>query len=252
MIFHSGRKMSPLIKAEKRKLLTTRTAYGVLLGMLFLAGPGIVLGGEASVAELSKPLHEQMWFFVVAGFTRLLVVVLGIRSVTDEFRHGTIVPSVLATPARHRLMTAKAVTVGAAGLVLTVLAELVMVGVAGAFIPSKGAELIVSAETVQALVGMAIAGLLWAVIGVAIGALVRHQIPAIVGSLLWLMPGGGIEELIRGRLGTLGYYLPGNEGLALALGGSEVAWWAGGILALYALGLMLAGSLVMRARDIAI
>jgi ABC-2 type transport system permease protein len=252
MTTHSRRTMRPLIKAEMRKLLTTRTAYGVLLGMLFLAGPGIVMAGEASVAELSKPLHEQMWFFVVAGFTRLLVVVLGIRSVTDEFRHGTIVPSVLATPARRRLMTAKAITVGATGLVFTVLAEMLMLGVAAVFIPSKGAELIVSAETVQALVGMATAGLLWAVIGVAMGALVRHQIPAIVGSLLWLMPGGGIEELVRGQLGTLGDYLPGNQGLALALGGSGAAWWAGGILALYALGLMFAGATVMRSRDITI
>ncbi|MGH2736302.1 MAG: response regulator transcription factor, partial [Actinomycetota bacterium] len=41
------------------------------------------------------------------------------------------------------------------------------------------------------------AGMLWAAIGVAIGAIVRHQIPAIVGSLLWLLPGGGIEDLLR-------------------------------------------------------
>jgi ABC-type transport system involved in multi-copper enzyme maturation permease subunit len=242
--------MRSLIKAETRKLLTTRTAYGVLVAMLFLSGPGILLAGETSVAELSKPLQEQIWFFVAAGFTRLLVVVLGIRSVTDEFRHGTIVPSVLATPARHRLMTAKAITVGTAGLVFTVLAEVVMVGFAAVFIPSKGAELTVASETVGALLGMAAAGMLWGIIGVAIGALVRHQIPAIVGSLLWLLPGGGIEELIRGRLGALGDYLPGNGGLALALGDSATAWLAGGILALYALVLMVAGSTVMRSRDI--
>jgi ABC-2 type transport system permease protein len=242
--------MRSLIKAETRKLLTTRTAYGLLVAMLFLSGPGILLAGETSVAQLSKPLQEQIWFFVAAGFTRLLVVVLGIRSVTDEFRHGTIVPSVLATPARRRLMTAKAITVGTAGLVFTVLAEVVMVGFAAVFIPSKGAELTVASETVGALLGMAAAGMLWGIIGVAIGALVRHQIPAIVGSLLWLLPGGGIEELIRGRLGALGDYLPGNEGLALALGHSATAWLAGGILALYALVLMAAGSTVMRSRDI--
>jgi ABC-2 type transport system permease protein len=248
---HTPPTLTSLIKAETVKLLTTRLAYGVLAGMVFVAGPGILLAGPATVEELSVPLHEQIWYFIAAGITRLLVVVLGIRAITDEFRYGTIVPTMLAAPDRHRVMTAKALVIGAAGLVFTVLAEAVMVAVAAGLIQARGAELIITGETLRALVGMAAAGLLWGVIGVAIGAIVRHQLPAIVGSVLWLLPGGGVEELIRSQIGRLGDYLPGNEGMALALFGTNAGLVAATVLTVYALVLTVGGILIIRSRDIA-
>lgn len=247
----NGGMMKSLIKAETRKLLTTRTAYGLLAGMVLLAGPGIILAGQNSISELSKPLEDQVWFFIAAGFTRLLVVVLGIRAVTDEFRHGTIVPSALASPARSRLLMAKAITAGATGLLFTVIAEAVMVAFAAFYITANGAELAITSDTARALFGTGLAGLLWAMVGVAIGAILRHQIPAIVGSLLWLMPGSGLEEMVGNQLGTLGGYLPGNQGLALALAPTgRVVWMSALVLAAYAGALMTAGTLVMRSRDI--
>jgi ABC-2 type transport system permease protein len=241
-----------LIKAEVRKLLTTRTAYGLLIGMLILAGPGIFIGGSTRVAELSRPLQDQVWFFVAAGFTRLLVVVLGIRSVTDEYSYGTIVPSLLVSPNRRRLLTAKAITAGVAGLVFTLLAEALMVAVAAGLVVARGAELTITSTTIRALTGMALAGLLWAVLGVAIGAIVRRQIPAIVGSLLWLMPGGGLEAIIGDQLGSsVGAYLPGNDGMALALAADQRGlFWGALVLTGYAAGLMVVGAFLMRRRDV--
>jgi ABC-2 type transport system permease protein len=244
--------MKPLIKAEARKLLTTRTAYGLLIGMLFLAGPGIFMSGSTGVAELSRPLQDQVWFFISAGFTRLLVVVLGIRSVTDEYGYGTIVPSLLVSPNRRRLLIAKAITAGGAGLVFTLLAEALMVAVAAGLIVTRGADLTITSTTFRALTGMALVGLLWAVIGVAIGAIVRRQIPAIVGSLLWLMP-GGLEAMIMDRLGSeVGAYLPGNEGMALALAvDPRGLLWGTLVLTGYSAVLMAAGAFLMGRRDVA-
>jgi ABC-2 type transport system permease protein len=245
--------MKPLIKAEVRKLLTTRTAYGLLIGMLILAGPGIFLAGSTGVAELSRPLQDQVWFFVAAGFTRLLVVVLGIRSVTDEYGYGTIVPSLLVSPDRRRLLAAKAITAGVAGLVFTLLAEALMVAVAAGVAVARGADLTITSTSIRALTGMALAGLLWAVIGVAIGAIVRRQIPAIVGSLFWLMPGGGLEAIIGDQLGSsIRAYLPGNEGMALALAADPRGLlWGALVLTGYAAVLMVAGAFLMRRRDVA-
>jgi ABC-2 type transport system permease protein len=243
--------MRQAIEAEVRKLLTTRTAYGVLAGMLILAGPGIFMSGETEVGELSRPLEEQVWFFIAVGFSRLLVVVLGIRAVTDEIRCGTIVPSVLTMPDRRRLVAAKALTLAGAGLIGTVVAEIVMVGVAALYVTSRGAELSITSGTVRALVGTALAGALWAVAGVALGATIRHQIPAIVGSLLWLIPGGGIEAAIEDRLGSFGSYLPGNGGMALALApDGRALWWGAAVLGAYAAALLVAGSYLAEARDV--
>lgn len=251
--------MRPSIKAEIRKLLTTRTLSWLLLAMLIFAGPGVLLSGESDVGQLSRPLQEHLWFFIAAGFTRLFVVVLGIKSVTDEYAHGTIVPSLLASPDRRRLLAAKAITIGAAGLVLTLVAETVMIGVASLYVTTRGADLTITSATIRALGGMAAAGSLWAVIGVAIGAIVRWQIPAIVGSLIWLLPGGGLEDVIRNMLessssaqGGPAMYLPGNGGMALALAPNQRAlWWGALVLSGYVVVLLAVGAWLMQRRDIA-
>jgi hypothetical protein len=118
---------------------------------------------------------------------------------------------------------------------------------------ARGADLTITSTTIRALTGMALAGLLWAVIGVAIGAIVRRQIPAIVGSLLWLMPGGGLEAVIGDQLGSsVRAYLPGNEGMALALAADQRGLlWGALVLTGYAVVLMVAGAFLMRRRDVA-
>ena len=52
---------------------------------------------------------------VVGG--RRAALVLGIRSVTDEVRHGSLVPTLLATPDRRRVVLAKLAIVAGAGAV---------------------------------------------------------------------------------------------------------------------------------------
>ena len=243
--------MGLLLRSEFRKLRTTRTALWLLAGMVFLAGPGIFLAGQGEVAQLAKPLHEQVWFLIAAGFTRLLVVILGIRSITDELRFGTLVPTALVQPRRSRIIAAKALSVGAAGLVFTVISELVMLGCAVLLTGSKGADFTVTSETISALAGMALAGGLWAVIGVGLGAAIRNQIIAIVGSLLWLMPGGGFEDLLKEYLGRAGDYLPGNVGLALALSPQETSFLLmSTVLLLYAGAVLFGSTWLIARRDI--
>ena len=243
--------MKHQIKSELIKMRTTKTAFWLFVGMIFFAGPGILLAGQMEIAELSKPLHSQIWFFITAGFTRLLVIVLGIRLVTDEFRHGTIVPTMLAAPQRTRVVVAKGIAAAGVGFVLTLLAELVMVGSAYALITARGAEFTITDTTMAGLAGMALAGGLWGAIGVGIGAVVRHQIAAIVGALLWWMPGGGIEELVRGQIGKVGDYLPGNIGMALSLAPAEAVWGLAALaLVAYAAAAIGAGNLMMKRIDI--
>lgn len=243
--------MRNLIKSETIKLFSTRTPLWLLAGMIFFAGPGVFLAGQSTPDSLSQPLHEQVWFFITAGFTRLLVLILGVRAITDEFRHGTIVPTVLAAPHRHRTIAAKAVVAAATGVVFMVIAELVMLGTAYALVALKGADFTVTSTTLFALAGMAAAGGIWAAVGTGLGTMLRRQTIAVVGALMWLLPGGGFEDIIRDQIGKAGEWLPGNQGMALALAPDEAPTLIViAVLAGYTALFLLGGMALMRRRDV--
>jgi ABC-2 type transport system permease protein len=181
--------MRSLIKAELLKLKTTRTPFGLLAGAVGISIFAVVAPGENAIQEFGRSLHEQQWMFFVGFLTRIFLLVLGIRAITDEFRYGTITPTLLTVPQRTRVVGAKLIAVAGAGLAITVA--------------------VMAAMTATASVGM-----IWPIIGLGIGLIVRAQVAAIVGGILWLM---AIEDVVRSRLGDIGDYLPGNAGLGAAL-----------------------------------
>jgi ABC-2 type transport system permease protein len=240
--------MKSLVKAEITKLITTRAAIGLLAGAVAINVLAVIAPGENAVAEFSRPLHEQQWVFIAATLMRVFLLVLGIRAVTDEFRHGTITPSVLVAPRRARLVGAKVIALAAAGVVMTVAAGVALIGTALSTSALNGVTLNLDAGDWATLAGMLLSGALWPVIGVGLGLVVRGQVAAVVGGIVWLM---AIEEIVRGRLGDLASYLPGQAGLGLAISPTEgVLLSTGLILAVYALAAAAAGALVMARRDV--
>ena len=92
-------------------------------------------------------------------------------------------------------------------------------------------------------------GVIWPVVGIGVGLLIRSQVAAIVGEVVWLM---GLEQMIGGRLGDLGDFLPGEAGLAAAIVPSSTALWVGSLALLgWAVVTSVGGALVLRRRDIA-
>src|SRR5258708_3901398 len=96
------------IVSEIRKLRTTRSAWGLLIGSLGLVGLGVVgTLWESTPAILTAPLAAQSGTHVALSFTWVFVLILGLRTFTDEFRNGSIVPTLLADPHRRRVLSAK-------------------------------------------------------------------------------------------------------------------------------------------------
>lgn len=240
--------MKSQMRSELKKLYSTRTARWLALGVIGMALLAVSSASGQSAAEYAKPLTDQQFFFLNT-FSRLLLLVLGIRLVTDEFRYGTAVPTFLSSPNRTRVILSKVFVAGAAGVVIAALGQATMVGSASALFSMNGHELDLGARGVQGMVGGIAAGGIWAVIGVGLGALIRNQVVAIVGSFVWLM---ALEEIVRTRLGeSLGGYLPGQAGFTLALAPDEY-WAAGaGIFLAYALVATALGVVWTRMRDIA-
>jgi ABC-2 type transport system permease protein len=239
--------MTDQIAAEIRKLRSTRSSYGLLAGMLAIVVLGVsATMGDSTAADLQRPLHEQ--FFMVRKFLVLFVLVLGIKSVTDEFRYGTVVPTLLATPQRRRVVAAKAMTLAFAGLVFTFVAEAFMHGLAVYLLDGKGVDAAFTSSDARSLASATLVGALWAVIGVGIATLVRHQVAAIVGAVFWVM---FIEDIVAGRLGRWGNYLPANAGSDLSVFTSvRAATVAAALLGGWAAASWIAGSVAFRHRDV--
>lgn len=236
--------MRALVGSELRKLRTTRSSWGLLAGMLAMVAVGTTsIISESPAEELHKPLHEQPLMLMLT-YTRLFVLVLGVKVATDEFRHGTAVPTFLATPRRCRVVAAKVLAAAAAGAVLSSAAVLLSLALASGLLPGQGGELVVTGAGWRSLGGLALAGGLWAALGAGVGAVVRHQVAAVVGPVVWVM---FLEETVSGPLGQLAAYLPARAGTALAVIPSATAAL---ILASWVAAAWFAASVVTARRDV--
>ncbi len=242
------------IASELWKLTTTRSAAWLLAGLLAITAIGtIATVGDAGLARrMSLPLQRQPFLLFPLTTTTLFTVILGIRSFTDEFRHGSVVPTLLAAPDRRRVLGAKLVAVGAASTVYAVAAFGVSLAVGAGGLLLKGGDVAWSAVPLAEMTGrLIVASALWSAIGVGIGLAVRQQVTAIVGTLLWsLIAEGALATLAP----DLARYLPGSASSAIVgvnAGSLLAPGIAVAVLAGWAAVASLAGDRLMRRRDIA-
>lgn len=240
--------MKSLIKAEIEKLITTRMLFGLLAGAIAISVMAVLGPGEQAIEELKHPFHEQQWVPITAMLMRLLLFVLGVRAITDEFRHGTITSTLLVEPRRERVIAAKVAALAAVGLVFAAIAEGALILAVASMGALKQTPLQIGVQDLPTIFGAIGAGALWAVVGLGVGTILRSQIAPIAGGLVWLM---GVEDVLSQRLDDFGAYLPGQAGMAMAISPStEVLWTSGLTLSVYAVVAWVAAMRVMRWRDV--
>ena len=202
--------MNDAIRSEVRKVVTARSTYW----LMFTAAALIGLGTLASLTDVASipdvPLDAQLFQrVVVPQVLTVIVLILGIRSFTDEFRHGSIVPTMLSTPERWKVIAAKLIVVGGTAAAITLLAEAVAIGVGSGTWRPKGVEVTIYGGPLAMQIGLvAGASVVWAMIGVGVGAAVRHQVAAIVGALVWLLVGENLAEMFAPGAAR---FLPGTR-----------------------------------------
>lgn len=250
--------MTAQLRAELLKQRSTRTIPGLLSALLGFVALAVLLHGLALPAEHVDTTSEQLTMVVGWG-ERLGVLfagLLGAMSITSEFRHGTIRPTFLVTPQRSRVVAAKVVAAMFLGAGFGLIATAVAVGAGSAALATRGIENQLDAGAYALiLAGAAAAAGLWAAIGVGLGAVVRDQVPALIGICAWLLL---IEGLLLGDLfaavGDVSRFAPGAA--AAAISGQEpdkllAPAVALVLLALYAATAAVAGSVATARRDVA-
>jgi ABC-type transport system involved in multi-copper enzyme maturation permease subunit len=180
--------MDRLIRAEYRKIFTTRLWWALLipaavLSLVFTwAGAALGTLGDLSrsaggVVPLSLPAFAQG-----IGFATVFALILGGTAVTGEIRHKTITTSYLTGPTRAAVLTAKQLVYASIGA---------MYGLACMLFATLGALLGNNFPKAEAWFSLAGAGVLamvlWTLLGVGLGALIGNQVGTIVGSVVYVL-----------------------------------------------------------------
>jgi ABC-type transport system involved in multi-copper enzyme maturation permease subunit len=248
--------VSASLRAELFKQRSTRTALGLFAAMLVLVLFVVLLHGFGLPARNFDSTSEQLTVLFAWGevLGALFAALLGAMSITAEIRHGTIRPTFLVTPRRRRIVAAKVWASMLIGTSFGLAAGAVAAGVGTAVLGVRGIEVRLDAGDYALLVaGGASATALWAAIGVGVGAVVRNQVPALIGICAWLL---FVENLLVGDIGgvgNLGRLLPGAAGKAIS-GQDPATLLAPAVglvlLALYAAAAGVAGCLATSRRDV--
>jgi hypothetical protein len=129
-----------------------------------------------------------------------------------EYRHGTVLPTFLVTPRRGQVVVAKLLTVAVTGAVLSAVAF----GLAlAAAIPTLSAHGIhhLAGDTAQMWLGAIVTGALFGALGVAIGAITRSTVVAIIATVVWVQ---FVEEaFLASVLPSVGRWLPTGANLSI-------------------------------------
>jgi ABC-2 type transport system permease protein len=195
--------MNTLLRAELIKLRTTRTFAAIAA---VAVGTSVLIA--ALTALLTEPREDSVLFDVFASDTSsFFILLLAVIGISGEWRHRTITGSLLAAPDRRRFLAAKAIAFATAGLVLSLLIAVTVAVTGTAILSARDLPLPELGELAGQFGRNAFLAAMLGAFGVAIGALVRNQIVAVVTLLVVMFV---VEPVVLslapsvGRFGPLG------------------------------------------------
>lgn len=277
--------MISLVRSEVRKTSTTRISWAMpvamfVVGALFAALQGFAL---VSFGEIPGPDGEMVAPVEAFGetaiarlvytggfqFGYLLALVLGILSMSGEYRHQTITSTLLGTPRRGNLLVGKlaalAIVVALNGLAF-ISGSLLGGGLVLAtgdvpLFPDAGGLALTLLRLLLVLV-------LWGFIGFGLGVLIPNQVVALfTGIAIALLVEPLLSFLItfldpvadaaryfpsQATTAAMDLYAGVDSGAADIFGGGDLlSWWAGALVLLgYALLMTALGWILTARRDV--
>ncbi len=248
--------MTAQLRAELLKQRSTRTGLGLFAAMLGLVAFTVLLHAFGLAAQNVGSSSDQLMVFGRGEFLgALFAALLGALSITTEIRNGTIRPTFLVSPRRGRVVAAKVWVSMMIGAGFGLAASSLAAGIGTVALELRGIDVqLGGSDYALLLAGGAAAAALWAAIGVGLGAVVRNQVPALVGIVVWFL---FVENLLVGDLagvGDVGRLLPAAAGKAISGQNPETLLApavALALLALYAAVTAVAGARAASRRDVA-
>lgn len=273
-----------LIRSEFLKIRTTNLWWLFLLGALALLALAFTINAfqldfvldppaeaqldpqtEAQFAVLRTPAAMTS-FLVTSGqyFGLMFVLLIGIITVTNEFHHQTATATFLASPHRTAVILAKTVAAGVFGVILWAITTAINIPATAWYLNLQDAPSAFGDAAVQRAIALnLLAYILWALIGVGIGVLIRSQIGATVTAMVLYTVGTiAVAIIVQILISQFGWDWAENVQWAfpsiassLMVSGVDVPeqphYWVGGLILLaWALVTGFIGTLITRTRDI--
>jgi ABC-2 type transport system permease protein len=199
--------MIRLVRAEFLKVRTTQVWFWLLMAALALSAL-LVIAPLASGDINSQQDAAQM--FANASTAYIVVFVLGVLGVTTEFRYQTITASVLTTPSRWALVTAKMITFALLGGGFAAACVILQLAIGLPWLATKHLGVSpASADMPRALLAVFAILALFGIVGLGVGALLRNQIVAVVVGIIFLAALQNIVLAIP-KVRSVWPYLPGG------------------------------------------
>ncbi|MFS0865734.1 ABC transporter permease [Microbacterium sp. 179-B 1A2 NHS] len=238
----------------------------ILAWVFGASSAGSLPGGSAP--DIPAETIPPVIYSTASAVGYVFPLLIGALMVTSDFRHQTLTPTFLATPRRARALGGKVIAGAGIGIVYAVVGLAATVAPGAAIFVTQDVPTALDDSDTWALLGrVVIAYVLWVLVGIGAGTLLRNQVAAIVVVV-------GFTQLVEPVVRTVGAFLDGvrdataflpgaaSDGLVgasiystfapPAAGGVDLAWWGNGLVLLgYAVVLMVVGYVASWRRDVA-
>ena len=172
----------------RSELLKTRTSpatwgFAAVIVLLTALNTSLTLGDPLTRIDTDAGVRH---IFTAGRDFAVLFIALGAIGAAGEFRHQTAVPTFLTTPARSRVLTAKALAHACAGLLVALACVAVQMSLALPWLASNRQPVHPwDAAVAEPALTAVLAGVAYTSLGVALGTLLRNQVVALVVTFGW-------------------------------------------------------------------
>lgn len=203
--------MKRLLSAEFLKLWLTPTTWWII-GASLLAPLAILLLIPVKDVHTAKDVAALLGWASVSGYVML---VFGAIGATTEYRHRTIVPTLLVAPQRLKVLSAQVLTYLLASLAVAVLSLLIVTAIVAM---RTGFHSITGGALYDSYIGNTVYIVISALLGMGLGTLLKNQVATIAAIFVLFMLVGHVlpvlsSDLAKYTLDSIGVALSGGGGL---------------------------------------
>jgi ABC-2 type transport system permease protein len=237
--------MTAVLRGELIKTVSTRTVLCYAAGAVAFALVNLLVSAFAS--DLTSLDDKRA---AIAGFP-ILLMLLGIVGAAGEYRHRTAAPAALAAGRdRGQVLAGRAAAYALTGAAVATLVLAVTFAIGIPLLGEEPGPALDGSDLVLIGAGSVLAAAISAIMGVAVGALARNHVAAVIGTLLLLFAAMPLLQLVSQTLFELTPFVS-----ATAVAGDTAAEnlsWAGALLVLLAWTLPVTAAAIIteRRRDV--